>query len=633
MKHVLKKTICTMALVCAAGIAIRAQSLHPLVAKMGYADLILVNGKVASMDDRSTTPDTPGHFYQAMAIKGKRIMAVGTNDEMKALSGPETKSEDLGGRLLIPGLIQTHFHLFSGAAVRYGPQLGLTDPSVKVVTAAESTPEATAKKIRDTVVNAIQVKKIPKGQWITVLVTEGPNIPGTARTWFGKGKLNRKQLDPATPNNPILVRTGIGGYLNSAAVKEFTEEFHDWLESTEIETGAGSAQNGYAAVPEMEGLTFEYWWKDKPTADLAEAMRLYGLDIVNMGITTVSTRILYPKVIEAFNLLNREGKMAHRLAYYIESQRGNFFNAKSIREFYRATGGAWTTHANGGEMLWLDGMCNELWDSTQYSVCLGPDVPASAEIKARERCPAPGLKSWEAVKAGLENGWRPAQIHGNSSHGARLFVQLIEEVMKEKNLSVEYIRGLRPTLEHNALLGQQPDVIAGLKKYNIYVNVNTGNYAEVPPLIQDYGEKLLPYAMPVKTWLKNGIHVTYEAAGMNFWNPIHALVTRKTPVSAAYPKPIVLLPDEAIDRVTALKMATVWASDYMFAEDTIGTLEPGKFADFALLDRDYFSIPVDDIPNVKVVMTGLNGKVVFDNRSGNNPARDSAPRPVAAPGE
>ena len=602
-----------------------AQSRPALVDQMGYADLVLINGKVVSMDDRSITPETPGNIYQAMAIKGKKIMSRGTNEEMRALAGPQTVIEDVGGRVVIPGLIQTHFHLFSRAARRYGPSMGFVDPSVQLTVTAASNPEATAKVIRDALLNAIRVQNIPEGQWISLRVEEGDNAPGTGRTWFGKGKLNRRQLDAVTPSHPILVRANIGGYFNEAAIKLFTEEFHDWMESTDIETAPGSSQNGYVAVPEMGGLTFEFWWKDKPSADLAEVMRLYSVDVVNMGITTVATRILYPKVIEAFNILNREGKLPHRLAYYVESQRGNFFNVRSIREFYRGMGAPWTNHANGGEMLWLNGMCNELWDSTQYSVCLGPDMPATQDIKDRERCPAPGMKSWESVKAGLEFGWRPAQIHGNSSHGARLFLQLLEEVAQDKNYSVEYIRNLRPTLEHNALLGNVPDVMAGLKKYGVILNVNTGNFAEVPPLIEDYGEGLREYAMPVKTWINSGIRVTFEASGVDFWKPIHSLVTRKTPVSAIYPEPVVLLPEEAVDRVTALKMATTWASEYMMAEDTIGTLEPGKFADFAVLDRDYFSIPADDLLNVRVVMTGLSGEIVFDNRSGNNPAKDLLP--------
>ena len=66
-------------------------------------------------------------------------------------------------------------------------------------------------------------------------------------------------------------------------------------------------------------------------------------------------------------------------------------------------------------------------------------------------------------------------------------------------------------------------------------------------------------------------------------------------------------------------MATTWASEYMLAEDTIGTLEPGKFADFAVLDRDFFTIPVAEILEVKVVLTGLGGQIIYDEeRIANN---------------
>ena len=75
---------------------------------------------------------------------------------------------------------------------------------------------------------------------------------------------------------------------------------------------------------------------------------------------------------------------------------------------------------------------------------------------------------------------------------------------------------------------------------------------------------------------------------------------------------VTLVPEEAIDRVTALKMATTWASEYMMGEDTIGTLEPGKFADFAILDRDFFTIPVAEIPEIEVVLTGLGGQIIYD---------------------
>ncbi len=420
------------------------------------------------------------------------------------------------------------------------------------------------------------------------------NASGTARGWLYLGQINRRQIDNGTENNPVVVTMGIQGIFNSTAIEAIKSVFADWEESTDLENRPGAAQDGYAAVPDIQGLTFEFWWKDEPITKLAEALRLFGEDTVARGVTTIGTRILFPKVIEAYNFLSRQGTMPHRLAYYVESQRGNFWNLKTIEEFYKGSGAPWTTHSTGGEMLWLNGMCNGIWDSVVNEVCMGPDIPnASAEVKAKERCP---------------------------SHGARLYIQMLEQAMEEGNFSLEYMRDLRTTLEHNILLGKQPDVIAGLKKFGVIINVNMGMLGGVPLNMKVYGPELEEYAMPVKTWINEGIRVTFEGGGN--WRPIHTLITREVTVSdfgvrpepGEVPEVVILLPDEGVDRVTALKMTTNWAAEYVMAEDTIGSLEVGKYADFAVLDRDFFTIPVDEILDVKVVATGLSGKIVYDNR-------------------
>ena len=170
-----------------------SQQLPLLVARQGYADLILTNGKIATMDNRSNAPNTPGSMVEAMAIKGKRIMALGSNARMRELAGPETRVVDLGNETVIPGLVATHFHLYGNAARQYGPGQGLVDPSIKLTVTAETTAEATAGKVRDTLVNAIQVQNIPKGQWITVSLLEHENnAVGTTFTWVYKGSLNRR---------------------------------------------------------------------------------------------------------------------------------------------------------------------------------------------------------------------------------------------------------------------------------------------------------------------------------------------------------------------------------------------------------------------------------------------------------
>jgi hypothetical protein len=599
-----------------------SQQLPPLVAQQGYADSILVNGKIVTLDDRSDVPNTPGTIVEAMAIKGKKIMALGTNAAMRQLAGANTRFVDMGNRTVIPGLINPHFHTYGGATRRYGPEVGLTDPSIKLDVVADTTAEGTAKKIHDTITNAIRVQNIEPGKWITVGLTDNKdNAPNQARSWLYLGQINRRQIDAGTESNPVLVSMGIQGIFNSTAVEMMKEVFADWEESTDLENRPGAGRDGYAAVPEIGGLTFEYWWKNEPdyTEKLAETLRKFGEDQIKRGVTTVGTRIVYPSVVAAYNLLNREGTMPHRLAYYIESQRGNFWNLKTIREFYKGYGAPWTTHSAGGEMLWLNGMCNEIWDSVAGEVCLGPDMPnAPPETKARERCPSPGTKPWESYKEAIIHGWRPAQAHGTSSHGARLYIEMLEQAMEEGDFSVEYMRGLRTTLEHNILMGAQPDVIAGIKKFGIIINVNMGMLGGVPGNIKVYGEELRKFAMPVKTWIDEGIRVTFEGGGS--WRPIHTLITREVEVGdfgvrrpeGEPPEIVELLPEQGVDRVTALKMTTTWAAEYVMAEDTLGSLEPGKYADFVVLDKDFFTIPVDDILDLKVVATGLNGKIVYD---------------------
>ena len=591
---------------------VMAQQLPELVAQQGYADLVLVNGKIVSMEDRSTTPNTTGRVVDAMAVKGKKIMALGTEQEMRRLSGPNTRFVNVGGRTVLPGLIQTHYHIFGTAARVYGPQNGLVDESIKLTVMSETTAEATAVKVRDAILNAIRVQQIPDGEWISVDLTDNPdNQPGTTRTWLYRGAINRRQFDGAIQRHPVLVRGRAAGVLNALAISEFKEVFPDWEESTDLENRPGAAADGYAAVPELQGLTFEYWWRDKPLENLAETMRLQGLDLQKKGITTIATRILFPRVIAAFHLLSREGKMPHRMAYYIESQRGNFWNLKTVHEFYKGAGAPWTTHAAGNEMLWLNGMCNEIWDSTQNELCMGPDVNVPPEISSRERCPSPGTRPWETYREAIVHGWRPVQAHNTSSHGARLYLQMMEQAMKEGGYSVEYMKNLRSAVEHNQLLGVLPDVMEGFKKFGIIINVNTGYLREIPHNLRDYGEQIRPFIMPIKTWIDQGLRVTFEAQGTDFWRPIYRLVTREVVDSETQEK-VVLNIDEAVDRVTALKMVTTWGSEYMMAEDTIGTLEAGKFADFVVLDRDFFTIPVAEVPDVKVVLTSLGGEIVFD---------------------
>ena len=91
-----------------------AQQIPPEVAQHGYAQTIFINGKIISMDDKSISTEV-GNVYQALAVQGDRIAKLGTNVAVRALAGPDTQILDLKGRVLMPGIIESHQHIYGGA--------------------------------------------------------------------------------------------------------------------------------------------------------------------------------------------------------------------------------------------------------------------------------------------------------------------------------------------------------------------------------------------------------------------------------------------------------------------------------------------------------------------------------------
>jgi hypothetical protein len=271
-----------------------------------------------------------------------------------------------------------------------------------------------------------------------------------------------------------------------------------------------------------------------------------------------------------------------------------------MRQLYKVTG---NLTGLGDDMMWMGGVASELWDSSFPQNCLGNDLPAPPEIKKREKCMKPGDMYWDALQTALENGWRLAGVHGVASDGVRRYLQLIEMAMKNSGQTVDDIRRLRMTTEHAEALGNVPDVIAKLKEFGVIVSANPPRMARIGDYIQDYGPKAEAFMQPIKSWLDQGVSVVgqfegYRAIGADMNMYITRVVNGRT-----------ILPDQKLDRVTVLKLWTTWAPRYMMKEKDMGTLETGKLADFVVLDKDFFTIPTDDIPKITPLMTVMGGKV------------------------
>ena len=118
----------------------------------------------------------------------------------------------------------------------------------------------------------------------------------------------------------------------------------------------------------------------------------------------------------------------------------------------------------------------------------------------------------------------------------------------------------------------------------------------------EFGEKVADtFVSPVKTMIANGIHPSMDSVS---WRALELAISRKVNGK-------VWGPEERVDRATALRMATTFASEYILKADKLGTLESGKLADLVVLDKDYMTIPEDEIATIQPQMTVFDGKIVF----------------------
>ena len=596
-----------MALLVVFGTSGVLAQLDPDVAKFGYADTIFINGKVVSMDDQSTSTQV-GTTYQGIAVKGEKIMKLGTTEEIQSVAGPDTQVFDLKGKTLIPGIIEPHSHMY-GRAVQMLDRLGFKYPPEGVyMTQATADPndlEKTQGIIRDAIQEA--VTQVDPGDWIVLNLGRHPEeAPQQLRLWQMTRRLtNRKTMDLWSPENPVLMRPGLRGNVNSKALEVLEDFFPGYADSIH-ETmhgdviGENIPEIGWVGSQEMSVITWELFLEKLPLNTLAQAIKIISEEAATKGISTFSSRIQFPKIMSGYTTLAALGQMPIRLSAHYEIHRMPT-DPQQTRQIYRRTG---VLQGIGDDYLWIDGVASERWDSLYPESCTGPDTVAPPHIKAREVCPQPGELPWDTLENAAKAGWRLAGVHMCGSESARSFFKMIDRARAVNGWTMQDVRDMRMTGEHCNLIGQQPDIIQSLKDYGIILSCGPDIVGESPAWVKDYGEQIEPFIIPFKTWIESGVKVVGQHYGSTPpFNKLWQAVTRQF-------DGVVWQPQERIHRVQALKMWTSWASEYILKEDKLGTLEVGKLADLVIMDRDYFTVPVDDLLKIRTPMTMVGGKII-----------------------
>jgi predicted amidohydrolase YtcJ len=546
------------------------------------ADLVLTNGTVITVDPKDSVA-------QAVAIRGSRIVYVGSSAAAKAFVGDNTEVVDLAGRTATPGLIDTHVHFSEPADT-----LDLGD--------ARSMEEVIA-RVR------ARVARVKPGEWVR------------GGGW-DEGKLAERRyitaadLDKAAPENPVYLThtTGHYGVANSLALKlsGVTKETKDPPGGTIDRDKDGNPtgvmkERATSLIRTGGGGGRGSTMRDDVLRIIAGFNRegMTGAKDLNIGQAKWD---LYKQLLE-------EGKLTVRMTALwrggatIESVQQAIASIKSVPRLPQTLGDG--RLVSGGVKLYIDGSGGgrTAWMYDDWNKDLtGTDTgnkgyPANSESY-------PGIYK-QQVNLLTENGIH-AGTHAVGDKGIDWVVDTYAEALK-----AHPVKGLRHSIIHaNVPTDHAIEVMANLQK--TYDAAYPEAQAPFLWWIGDtyagnFGAKRNPRLEPFKSYLTHGViwaggsdySVTPYPARYGLW----ASVVRETMAGAYGKTPFGMA--ESVDIHAALKSYTIWAAHQTFLDQQVGSLEVGKDADIAVWDKNMYAIPSAQLKDLACEMTIVAGKVVY----------------------
>ena len=530
-------------------------------------DLILLNGRIFTLDAENTVA-------QAVAVKDGRIVAVGGDGEIEALAGPNTRRIALGGRAVIPGLFDSHNHLM---------EVGTKLSQIRLDECRS--PEEMMELVRQ------RAKDTPPGEWIIGQGWNEGNFPG--------GRLpTHHDIDPATSEHPVILMRFfnidvVSSYaLRLAGVNRHTPD----PEGGKIERDADGEPNGLlraSAKTLVERLI------PTPTLEqMKQSLRLACEEMHRFGVTSVIEPGLAAPEIRAYQSLYQDSELSVRMnlmpswhGFLDEEEETQLdYRAKELG-IYSGFGDEWLRI--GALKMAIDG------GTTPHTAYMYEPYEGDTELVAFNRLEVDALHRY--FRTAQELGW-DVGIHCCGDHAQDLAVDTFATVAREVP---------RPDTRHSIIHAYfpTPRALDQMAQYNIAAVLQpTFIYWEGDLLFRDVGQRRAQNYKPARKYLDRGIVVTASSdvtstVSANPFIALYSLVTRKNKLGQY------IAPHEAISREEALRAYTVSGTWLTREEHLKGTIEVGKLADMAVLDRDYFAVPDEEIKDIQVQLTIAGGRL------------------------
>jgi len=574
------------------------------------ADLILENGKVITVDNSFS-------IAEAVAVTGDKVAAVGSNDEVLKLKGPNTQVIDLKDRTVIPGLIDTHRHSYNYAEGSYGGLFTTKDlHRYNIDWRGVSSKDDVLNQIK----NIMTEYKFKPGQWIYFnnelqFFTRDGGTKAQATILYDD--LNQWELDKVTPDNPALLSLGIpdfNGFLaNKKAMDILFKEHGAFIKNNgRYWIDAAGRPDGHLEPPASR-LALPYTYDRAPEV-LSVLYKNQIDEESSMGLTEITGR-LPQEAVNAYKLLESKGELNQRQGVGLIEPFGTITNLdKGALKKLGAEMGA------GDDMIWTTGAGPTAVDGSTSRACTNqkrtgeysaidswfPNGQCHMDIEYRGAAKRSAqfkdnyFRNW--VSASARDGVRFANVHVAGDRAVGLMANEVEQLQAQ--YGPQATKGW--ALDHCDMV--DPKDFARLGKLKITMSCYVLTSIRGSAAIEEaYGDKVAnTFPSPLKSMVDAGVRVVLESDSNSYvWQDIAAAVTRKDRNGKVW------APQERVDRPTALRMYTSWAADYVLKPDKIGTLEKGKFADLVVLDKDYLTVPDDGIQNITPQLTMVGGRIVF----------------------
>ncbi|WP_020397873.1 amidohydrolase [Kordiimonas gwangyangensis] len=544
------------------------------------ADTVLLGGKIATL-----APHKP--FVTALAIKDDRILAVGSDSEMRAHIGNNTHVLDLKGRTVIPGLNDSHLHAVRGGRF-YAAELRWDGvPSLE----------------QGLNMIAEQAKRTPKGQWVRV-------VGGWSEFQFREKRLpTPEELDRAAGDVPVFVSLLYSqGYLNSAGLKALgITSSTKTPDGTRYEQGPDGRLTGRIMAEPYPTLLYQTIGKLPPlsTDEQVISTQHWYRELNRFGLTSAIDAggggHSFPDDYQGTAGLASAGAMPIRISYFLFPQRPG----KELADFE-----SWTT---------LYGA-----DSNSASMANGYVLEGVGELLAYKASdyenflsPRPDFTSsdgWDkdlhaVVRHLVRNRW-PFRIHATYDQSANAMLDVFEAVHRAEILAGRAgFTGLRWAFDHGETY--IPATIARTKALGGAVAVQARMAYGGEYFLERYGREAASNAPPLRALLNSGMPIGAGTDGTRVasyhpWSSLYWMVSGKTVGGTR-----IASDENRLSRDEALTLYTRGSAYFSGEQEVKGQLVPGQYADLAVLSDDYFSVGEEAIRGIEAVLTITGGRVVY----------------------